>query len=159
MHYDRSNPHFFSVFVAFVVALLIVGFGVVIFGIDKIDRAKPGIAPIFILMGLPFIWVVTLDVIDRIVAMRHLARQLQGFDEDDMEYMVRILTDAATLSMVPHTRFETKWRKLIQFLNLDHFGTIASQALFQPSRKGRIRYFKQVARVAHLRFHEKPNGS
>lgn len=146
MPHDRGKPHFLSVFVAFLVTLLVVGFGVVILGIGKIDEAKPGIAPIFILVGLPLIWVVTLNVIDRIVAIRHLARMLEGFDEDDMEYMVRVLTDAATLSMVPHTRFETKWRKLIEFLNSDYFGSIAAQALFQRSRKGRIRYFEQVVR-------------
>src|SRR5216683_166994 len=155
----RSSSQLVSLFVAFLIALVVIGFGVVILGLSKIDSVEPGVAPVFVLVGLPLIWIVTLDVIDRIVAFRHLARLLEAFDEEDMAYMVRVLTDAATLSMVPHTRFETKWRKLIQFLNLDHFGTIASQALFQPSRKGRIRYFKQVARVAHLRFHEKPNGS
>jgi hypothetical protein len=137
---------------AFLIALLIVGLGVIILGLNKLDRVNPGVAPIFILAGLPVIWLVALDVVDRIVAVRHLARLVQLFDEDDMAYMVDLLTDAATISMVPHTRFETKWRILIEFLNVDYYGSIASQALFQRSHTGRLKYFEQVARIAGLRF-------
>jgi hypothetical protein len=140
---------------AFLTALLVVGFGVVILGLNKIDSVNPGVAPVFILTGLPVIWVAALDVIHRMVAVRHLARQLELFDKDDMAYMVDLLTDAATLAMVPHTRFETKWRALIEFLNLDYFGSIASQALFQRSHEGRLKYFEQVARIARLRFRER----
>jgi hypothetical protein len=159
MPYPRLPPQLLSFFVAFLVALFVVGLGVGILGIGKIDAAKPGVAPIFILAGLPFIWVVTLDVMDRIVATRHLAAMLEGFNEEDVEYMVGALTDRATSFMVSHKRFEAKWHRLIEFLNVDHFGRIASQALFQRSHKGRIRYFKQVTRIAQLRFRRKPNGS
>jgi len=148
----RISPQLASFFVAFLIALPVVGFGVVILGINNVASVKPGVAPVFILTGLPFIWIVALDVIDRIVAVRHVARLLEAFDEEDMEDMADLLTDAATLSMVPHTRFETKWRTLIEFLKLDYFGGIASQALFQRSHKGRVRYFEQVARIARLRF-------
>src|SRR6266436_8779115 len=151
----RSSTQLLSVFVAFLIAALAVGFGVVILGLSKIDGVKPSGAPIFILLGLPFIWIVALDVIDRIVAVKHLARLLEVFDEDDVAYMVDVLTDAATLSMVPHTRFDTKWRTLIEFLNLDYFGGIASQALFQRSNKGRVSYFKQAAGMARLRVRDR----
>jgi hypothetical protein len=81
-----------------------------------------------------------------------LARLLELFDKDDMAYMVDLLTETTTLAMVPHTRFETKWRAFIEFLNLDYFGSIAAQALFQRSHKGRLKYFEQAARTARLRF-------
>ena len=151
----RSSSQLVSLFAAFLIALVVIGFGVVILGLSKIDSVKPGVAPVFVLVGLPLIWIVTLDVIERIVAVRHLARLLEAFDEEDMAYMVDLLTDAATLSMVPHTRFDTKWRTLIEFLNVDYFGGIASQALFQRSNKGRVSYFEQAAGMARIRVRDR----
>jgi hypothetical protein len=148
---SQFSSQLISLLAAFLIALLIVGLGVAIFGLYKIDSVKPGVAPVFILTGLPVIWIAALDLIHRMMAVRHLARLLELFDKDDMAYMVKLLTDAATLAMVSHTRFETRWRALIEFLNSDYFGSIAAQALFQRSHRGRLKYFKRAARIARSR--------
>ena len=157
MFHARAISDLLPFFIAFFVALIVVGFGAVILGIYEIDRSNRGVVPVFILMGLPLILVVTLDLIDRIVAFKRFARLLEGFNADDIEHIIHALTGASTSFMAPRTRFEPKWHRLIEFLNSDHFGRIATQTLFQSSHEGRIRYFKQAARIARLHFPGRPH--
>jgi uncharacterized membrane protein len=138
----------FALFLSFPVIV----FCIVISGLNKIDN--PIIALMFILTGLPLILIVMLDVIDRVVALRELAQLFELLNEDDMAHMLELLNDSAGLAMAPHTKFEAKWASLAEFLNFDYFGRIASRALFQPSHKGRLRYFER-ARIIRLRFRDR----
>jgi len=153
---ETSSPRISSQLVYLVLALFlafpVIGFGIVISGLHKIDN--PIIALIFILTGLPLILIVVLDVIDRLVAIRELAQLLELLDEDDMEHMMELLNKSVGLSMEAHTKFEAKWSSLAEFLNFDYFGRIASRALFQPSHKGRLKYFER-ARIIRLRFRDR----
>ena len=153
---ETSSPRISSqliyLLLAFFLAFPVIGFGIIVSGLTKIDN--PIVALIFILTGLPLIVIVMLDIIDRTVAIRELAQLLELLDEDDMAHMVELLNDSAGLSMAPHTKFEAKWNSLAEFLNLDYFGRIASRALFQRSHKGRLKYFER-ARIIRLRFRDR----
>ena len=153
---ETSSPRISSQFIyltfAIFLTLPIIGFGILISGLNKLD--SPIVALIFILAGLPLILIVTLDAIDRVVAIRRLAELLELLDEDDMAHMVELLNEPAGTLMTPHTKFESKkWSLLAGFLNLDYFGKIASRALLQPSHKGRLKYFER-ARIIRLRLRD-----
>jgi hypothetical protein len=148
MIYARSPSPFVSLLLSFIIAILVIIFGFVMLGMHASNNINSRVIPFIILIGLPFIWSITLDVIDRVLAIRSLAHLLKGFNEEDIEYILHLLTDASTVSLVPRMRFEHRWQRLVEFLNSDHFGSIARTALFQCSPEGRIRYFKQAARIA-----------
>ena len=150
--FPRISSQLVYLLLAFFLALPVIGVGIVLLGLSKIDN--PSIVLIFILTGLPLILTVMLDMIDRVVAIRQLAQILELLDEDDIAHMVELLADSVGLSIAAHTKLEAKWGSLTEFLNLDYFGRIASRALLQPSHKGRLEYFER-ARIIRLRFRDR----
>jgi hypothetical protein len=153
---ETSSPQvatqFIYLLLAFFLAVPVIGFGIVISGLNEIDR--PIVALVFILTGLPLILIVALDTIDRVVAIRQLAELLELLNEDDITHITKLLNEPAGILMMSHTKFESKWSSLAEFLNFDYFGRIASRALLQPSHKGRLKYFER-ARIIRLRFRDK----
>jgi hypothetical protein len=114
-------------------------------------KATPWSVGIFILLefvGVSLVGNVTFAVLQRVDAKNRLARILAGFEDRDLAY-VRILVIQGPLpAMFPPEPREVKLAKLFNFLNFDPAGQLASQALFQRSRTGRLNYFNRVVQMA-----------
>jgi len=105
--------------------------------------------------GVVLIGSVALDMLRRVEAKRQLASKLSLFTNE------RYLWTLLYSPVFPPLRFEyppqplglelpppEQWMELWEFLRLDPFGRIASQALYQRSLQGRDRYLTQVMRMA-----------
>jgi hypothetical protein len=116
-------------------------------------------------MGAILVATVTYDVVLRIVAKRELVRFLTGFPEENYEAL-RIAVERGQPPGVlwpflagneeRDTHF-SKWFFLGSFLNTP-IGRLASQALFQQSRSGRIRYIDQVIAAARQKRQQYDRG-
>jgi hypothetical protein len=121
-------------------------------------EAAPWSVGIFVLLefvGVILVGNVTFAVLQRVDAKNQLALILAGFGDGELAYVRSLIIEGLLPTMFPyrlpeHTSpdSEVKFAKLFSFLNFDPTGQLASQALFQRSRIGRLNYFNRLVRIA-----------
>jgi hypothetical protein len=104
------------------------------------------------IVGIALVGNVTIDMMRRYEAKNRLARLLSSLDDERWLYLRRGLEMRYPLFMfqpqdhVPDP--DREWFRVWEFLHGDPYGTLASQALFQRSPIGRMRYFNEVLEMA-----------
>jgi hypothetical protein len=129
-------------------------------------HAKPSFGSTLVVLiatvgGTLLIAVTFIDVTKRALAKYYLACKVAELTLPELDYLKwRVIRPMAPLVLgPPFHRFEgnsardedSGWPKLVTFLETDPLGTMASDALFQRSRSGRLRYLHSVMQYAEQR--------
>jgi hypothetical protein len=143
----------FGVYIIAIAAVTVAGV-VALWKNNHLDMIEPLSLIVILLLcavGTGLLLIVVYDADRRFVAKATLRRWVNELEPDDLQMMETIVTDGQPLRVfLYYPPFERpflrsgRFSSVIEWLSTGRLGVLASDALFQRSRAGRLRYFRDV---------------